>query len=477
MNNKLVKNYIYNVLYQIFLIVVPLVTAPYLTRTLSATSLGIYDYINSITSIITTFGLIGLQSYGYRQVAYYRDNKKDVSEEFSSIFCLRFLLLIIVGVIYLSLAGVTEYRNYFWIQFFLIAAQFLDVSWLFIGFEDLKIVSLRNFVAKFITVIGIFIFVKNDDDLWVYFALFSFTTLVTSISIYPLIKKYVSFIKVDIKKVLSHISESLKLFIPQVATLLYLQFDKVMLKAFTDSTAQVAYYSYAEKIINIPLAVITALGTVMMPRFANLHSNNDSESISNYLMKTIRFALFLAIPMMIGLAVISDGFIPWYLGNEYISTATVLIVLSPVCILNALANILGAQYLTAVNKTKELTISYYSAAFINILLNAMLIPRFACLGAAVATLLCSLTSVMIQFVYVKKDIHFYGIGKNLLKNIFSTLLMLIGIGIVKKIGNISAMFTLIEVIVGIIIYILVSLILKEENLTSVIKLVKKGRKI
>ena len=125
MNNKLVKNYIYNVLYQIFLIVVPLVTAPYLTRTLSATSLGIYDYINSITSIITTFGLIGLQSYGYRQVAYYRDNKKDVSEEFSSIFCLRFLLLIIVGVIYLSLAGVTEYRNYFWIQFFLIAAQFL----------------------------------------------------------------------------------------------------------------------------------------------------------------------------------------------------------------------------------------------------------------------------------------------------------------------------------------------------------------
>lgn len=276
---------------------------------------------------------------------------------------------------------------------------------------------------------------------------------------------------------LSHISESLKLFIPQVATLLYLQFDKVMLKAFTDSTAQVAYYSYAEKIINIPLAVITALGTVMMPRFANLHSNNDSESISNYLMKTIRFALFLAIPMMIGLAVISDGFIPWYLGNEYISTATVIIVLSPVCILNALANILGAQYLTAVNKTKELTISYYSAAFINILLNAMLIPRFACLGAAVATLLCSLTSVMIQFVYVKKDIHFYGIGKNLLKNIFSTLLMLIGIGIVKKIGNISAMFTLIEVIVGIIIYILVSLILKEENLTSVIKLVKKGRKI
>ena len=226
-----------------------------------------------------------------------------------------------------------------------------------LGFEDLKIVSLRNFIAKFITVIGIFLFVNDDNDLWLYFALFSFTTLVTCISVYPLAKKYVLFVKVDIKKIVSHISGSIKLFIPQVATLLYLQFDKVMLKAFTDSTAQVAYYSYAEKIINIPLAVITALGTVMMPRFANLHSNNDREAISNYLMKTIRFALFLAVPMMIGLAVISDGFIPWYLGNEYIVSATVIVVLSPVCILNALANILGAQYLTAVDKTKELTVS------------------------------------------------------------------------------------------------------------------------
>ena len=130
MNNKLVKNYIYNVLYQIFLIVVPLVTAPYLTRTLSAVSLGIYDYINSITSIITTFGLIGLQSYGYRQIAYYRDNKRAVEEEFSSIFCLRIILLIIVGIIYLPLSGATEYKKYFWIQFFLIVAQFLDVSWI-----------------------------------------------------------------------------------------------------------------------------------------------------------------------------------------------------------------------------------------------------------------------------------------------------------------------------------------------------------
>lgn len=474
MNNKLVKNYIYNVLYQIFLIVVPLVTAPYLTRTLSAVSLGIYDYINSITSIITTFGLIGLQSYGYRQIAYYRDNKRAVEEEFSSIFCLRIILLIIVGIIYLPLSGATEYKKYFWIQFFLIVAQFLDVSWLFIGFEDLKIVSLRNFIAKFITVIGIFLFVNDDNDLWLYFALFSFTTLVTCISVYPLAKKYVLFVKVDIKKIVSHISGSIKLFIPQVATLLYLQFDKVMLKAFTDSTAQVAYYSYAEKIINIPLAVITALGTVMMPRFANLHSNNDREAISNYLMKTIRFALFLAVPMMIGLAVISDGFIPWYLGNEYIVSATVIVVLSPVCILNALANILGAQYLTAVDKTKELTVSYYSAAFINIFLNAILIPQFACIGAAIATLFCSLTSVIMQFFYVKKDIHFYGIGANLLKNIFSALFMMIGIEIIKKLANVSAWVTLAEVFVGVIIYLIFSLLLKEANLTNVILLVKKG---
>lgn len=464
--NRLVKNYIYNVLYQIFLIIVPLITAPYLTRMLSSNALGIYDYINSITSIITTFGLIGLQSYGYRQIAYHRDNKLDASKEFTSIFLLRLLLLIVISVFYIPIAGRSDYRVYFYIQYALIVAQFLDVSWIFIGFEDLKVVSMRNFAAKFLTVIGIFLCVKSDNQLWVYFALFAFTTLVTTISVYPLMKKYIQFVRVDIKQIVSHIWGSAKLFIPQVATLLYLQFDKIMLKELTGSTAQVAYYSYAEKIINIPLAVVTALGTVMMPRLANLYSNDNKNAIQSYLLITVQFAMFLAIPMMVGLATIADGFIPWYLGEEYIISAKAIMVLSPICVFNALSNIFGAQYLTAVNKTKELTIAYYSTAAINIILNAVLIPTFAYLGAAIATLVSSFTSILVQYYYVRQEIKFIGIRKNIIKVILSAGAMMFTLFVLKMLLPISAISTFIEILVGGIIYLIMTVLLGESTVNK-----------
>lgn len=471
--NRLVKNYIYNVLYQIFLIVVPLITAPYLTRTLSSSALGVYDYINSVISIITTFGLIGLQSYGYRQIAYFRDNKVAVDKEFSSIYFLRIIIFVIISCIYLPLSSRSPYSRFYFIQYALIAAQFLDISWVFIGFEDLKIVSLRNFWAKCLTVVRIFLFVKSDDELWVYFALFAFITLITALSVYPVMAKYVSFSKVKIEEIVSHIGGSIKLFIPQVATILYMQFDKIMLKGITGSTEQVAYYSYAEKIINIPLAVITALGTVMMPRLANLYSNNEKKAIENYLIKTIQFALFLAIPMMLGLSAIADGFIPWYLGTEYSISAKIIIVLSPICIFNALSNILGAQYLTAVNKTKELTIAYYCAALTNIIINAILIPKLKCTGAALATVFCSFISVIVQMYFVRKEISFKGIAKNIIKILVSSICMTIIIVLIKTLLKVSVLATFLEILIGCLCYGGMVILLKEENVIFIMNIILK----
>lgn len=467
--NKLVKNYIYNMLYQIFLIIVPLFTAPYLTRTLTSNSLGVHDYITSIVSIITTIGLLGLQSYGYRQIAYFRDDLRAVNKEFSSIFQLRLVLLLIITIFYLPIVCRLEYKTYFLIQYALIAAQFLDISWVFIGFEDLGIVSFRNFLAKFITVIGIFIFIKNDDDLWIYFALFAFSTFFTVLSIYPMMRKHVRFQKVSMRTSIKHLLPAVKLFIPQIATLLYLQFDKVMIKQITESASQVAYYSYAEKIIHIPLAVITALGTVMMPRFANLHSNDNKEAISQYLKKTIEFAMFLSIPMMAGLIAIAKGFIPWYLGEEYLASATAIIVLSPLCIINALTNILGAQYLTAINKTNALTLAYYSAAICNIVLNAILIPHFGYIGAAIATVVCSLVSVIIQYIYVRKDVVFTGIFKQIAKNIISAVIMFVIINITVQLAPVSIWSTALEIFIGCLSYVAISFILKDEILSYVLK--------
>lgn len=117
--NKLLVNYIYNFTYQIFLIIVPLITAPYLSRVLTSEALGIYGYINSIVSIITTFGILGLQDYGYRQIAYNKDDEIKLSETFLSIFNLRILLLVITTIFYFIFCFFSKYKLFFLYSIFL----------------------------------------------------------------------------------------------------------------------------------------------------------------------------------------------------------------------------------------------------------------------------------------------------------------------------------------------------------------------
>ena len=467
--NKLIRNYLYNIIYQVLLIIVPLITAPYLARVLSSESLGVYGYINSVVSVITTFGLLGLQSYGFRQIAYDRDNQNTLNSSFSSIYELRILLLLIITAIYIPFSLISTYRVFFLIQYALIVAQFIDISWLFIGIEDLRIVSFRNLLAKILSVIGIMLLVKNDDDLWLYFALFAFITLVTAISVYPIALKHVRFCFQGITAIGIHIVPALKLFIPQIATTLYLQFDKIMLKNITGSASQVAYYDYAEKIINIPLAVITALSTVMMPRFANLYAKGDEKTLAVYLHKVVSFALFIGIPMMFGMATIAEDFIPWYLGEEYKATIIAIIILCPVCVITALSNVFGAQYLSAVNKTNVLTIAYYGAAAINIGGNMLMIPKYGYTGAAIATTLCLMFSLIVQFVYVRKKVSFASIYKEIYKMFFSgTAMCLIVLIAAAKLPT-APISTCIEVLLGIVTYFSVSRIQKVEMLSFMIE--------
>lgn len=470
--NKLIKNYIYNLIYQIVLIVVPLVTAPYITRTLTPSSVGVYDYINSVASIIATFGLLGLQSYGYRQIAYCREDKNTVNREFSAIFTLRIALLFIVSIVYFPVVSFSVYRKYFYIQYILIFAQFVDLSWVFIGYENMGVVSLRNLLAKVLTVIGIFLFIKSDDDLVFYFLVFDLATLVTIVSLFPMSRKLVTLQKISAHDVMSHLLPAIKLFIPQIAVTLYLQIDKIMIAKLV-SEAEVAYYSYAEKLINMPIAIITALGTVMMPRLANCFAKGDEESVSKYLKLTIEFAMFIAIPLAVGMATVIDGIIPWYLGANYSATIGVVMLLSPICILNALLNIFGAQYLTALNKTKILTVSYYGAAVVNLILNAILIPIYGCYGAAIATVMCSACSLAIQCIYVRRHEKLRGVWLQILKNITASFAMFCVLIVIKTKMPISVLTSFIQIVVGVFVYFVMSLLIRDNILRIIMERIKR----
>lgn len=461
--NKLIKNYIYNVTYQILMIIVPLITAPYLSRVLGPAQLGVYSYVNSITSIIMAVGLIGLNGYGYRQIAYVRDDKEHLSKTFLEIFSLRVILMIVFTIIYIPLIMYSQYRIYFIIQYTLIAIQYIELSWIFIGLEDLRVVIFRNSFAKIFTLVGIFVFIKDENDLWKYFLIISLGKAVTAISAYVFVKRYITWVEFEFKNVFKHILPSLKLLMPQIAALIYLQFDKVMIE-WLSTTEQVGFYDQAEKFIQLPLAIITALSSVMLPRLANLFINKQTDKIEYYVKKTITFALFLSLPMVAAFITISETLIPWYLGEEYMYVAYIMIVLSPLTMLNSLIDVSGNQYLTATNQIKVLNISNCLGALVNVVLNLVLIPLYAGIGAAISTVTCLLMVCTIQYSFLNKQIKIFGLHKDLIKYALASLIM----GIVVYTLGLLDINILIKIVVqitmGALIYCGVLVVLKDELL-------------
>ena len=144
---------------------------------------------------------------------------------------------------------------------------------------------------------------------------------------------------ISLKRIHTHMKGSLILFLPQVASLIYLQIGKIMIEWITKDASNLSYYDQAEKIITIPLTIITVLNTVVMPRIANEFKNGNKKKIEQLLISTAKFTMFLACPLMIGIISIADKFIPWYLGNSFSACISIMYILAPIIITNSLIGI------------------------------------------------------------------------------------------------------------------------------------------
>ena len=137
MNNKksITKNYLYNLSYQILLLIVPLFTTPYLSRVLGAEAIGIYSYTLSIATYFILFGSLGIAMYGQREIAYCQEKKYERSKNFFEILLMRFVTLgISLIIFYFGFCLNGQYSMYYRILILEIIANSLDISWFFFFF-------------------------------------------------------------------------------------------------------------------------------------------------------------------------------------------------------------------------------------------------------------------------------------------------------------------------------------------------------
>lgn len=466
------SNYIYNLLYEVLILLVPLVTTPYISRVLGADGIGIYSYTLSIVTYFALVGKLGMSTYGQLQVARHRDEKEKISYLFWEIVILRFLTMSISALVYLLLIVYSkEYSIYYTLLLIYLLSCALDFAWFLQGLEEFKKIVFRNTIVKLLTVILIFTCIRHKSDLYKYFIIIQGSSLIGNIVILPQIKKYTVKINWREIKIFRHLKACLIYFIPTIATTIYLSIDKSMIGWVLKSNFENGYYEQANKIEQVIVTVVTSLSVIMLPRMAYLFKNKEIGKMKELLDNSIKFVLFISIPMAFGLTAIAPTLVPWFLGVGYNKCITILSILSCLIVVVGLNNVVGKQILMACGKQKEYNYSVIIGAIVNVIINCILIPIFGSSGAAIASV-CAETVILIMFInFGREFVSIFKIFKYSIKYFISSCIMFISITSLNNNieFNTSIGSIFMKVIIGFIVYMIGLLVLRDKFIFDQIK--------
>lgn len=447
------KNFIYNVMYQILILIIPLITAPYLSRVVGSEGIGIFSYTYSIVYYFMLLTLLGVNNYGNREIAKVRDSKKELSKTFWSIYSFQILmgtLMLIIYIAYLLLFNI-DYKLLSFIEIIYILSAILDINWFFYGMEEFKKTITRNTILKIGTLFLIFIFVKKSTDLWKYTLIMASMTLLSQLILWFFMKGKIDFVKIKIKDIKKHIKPNIILFIPVIAVSIYKIMDKVMLGSLTNIN-EVGFYENAEKIINIPITIIATLGTVMLPRITNMISNGQKKEVDKYINKSIEFVMFLSLAMCIGLICVGYDFAPVFFGKEFQKTGILIVLLSITLPFISFANVIRTQYLIPFGKDKVYMKSVIYGAISNFIMNLIFIPKYESIGACIGTITAEIFVMLYQFYYMRKEYKFKNVFKTIIPFILTSIIMLEIIYPLNYLITNKIIKLLVQVLLGTFIY-------------------------
>ena len=451
------KNYLYNVIYQLLILILPLITAPYLSRVVGAQGVGIYSYTYSIVYYFMLICLLGVNNYGNRCIAKTKSNKDEMSRTFWGIYAFQLLMGFLMIFIYLVYVFCfeSEYKTIALIQSLYIVSSVFDINWFYFGLEEFKLTITRNSFVKIGSVILIFIFVKSSSDLWKYTLIMSGMTVLSQLLLWRFIKKRIKFVKIKKEDILKHIKPNFILFIPVIATSIYRVMDKIMVGSMSTVT-EVGYYENAEKIINVPLALISALGTVMLPRISNIlvqTDNDDAENkIDNYIDKSTSLIMFMSFAMSFGIIAVGYNFAPLYYGIDFQKSGVLMMILAITIPMTAFANILRTQYLIPKEMDKIYLKAVFLGAMINLIFNFIFIPYFASIGACLGTIAAEFSVMLYQIIALKKNLSIKKYLKNIIPFFIKAIIMFVVVYALNYVDMKAIIRLAIQIILGCAVY-------------------------
>ncbi len=463
---KLIKNYISEVLYNLLLVLIPLIQTPFLSRVLGADRIGQYSYVQSICTYFILLATLGTSILAQREIATANGDKKKEIEVATNIFFLRFGLCFFWCIIYVLFSCFySQYKYMLLIQSISFVACIFDVSWYFYGKEEFTRVVWRYAVFRILSFALIFMLVKTRSDIykyiWINVLCDFFGNLFIGKNLYILFLKNINAIN-EIKKWLKC---SLVLFIPQLAQRIYSVLDKTMIGVITQDAKENGFYEQTQKIINILNALlIETLSYVMLPRVSQKYSENKNDEIMEMILHSFKFLWTLGLPILFGMMAISDNFVPWFFGEEF----AVVIVLMKIMAINIVPigvySILGNQYFIPTQQQNVHSKAITIGIICNFILNIILIAYMKSMGACIASVISNFIIAGYEVFKTRRIINVIMTVKTSVKSIFAGFFMYIFVRIASMFCPSSMIYTFALVLLGLIIYIIMLWILQDREL-------------
>lgn len=465
-------NIVYNAVYQIFLVLVPLITVPYLSRVLGPRTYGIYSSINNTVQFLMVFCTLSIAYIGMRTISRTRTygNTQDLTEAFWGLWYFQAIagvVTIILTVLVCTIFKI-QYWNYLLLMIpFLISAQ-VDISWFFQGLAAFGRVVLKNTAVKLVSVVLILLWVKNPGDLWKYILIMSLTTMAGSFVFWFDIHRYVGKPVNHFYKYQTTIKAIITLMIPQIATQIYTSLDKPLLGFFQNST-QVSFYDNSQRISNMVLGVITSISLVIMPKMASEGKETQKLILKKSLEATVMLGTLFAVIIMAN----TQQFVPFFFGHKYIPMTPLMFFFTLTIIMIPAGGVFANQFALANRRDKDYAIPVVIGAVIEVALSCLLDRPFGADGAMLAILITEFVVLLLRLWIVRDAYDFKYVFRDIPKYFLIAVITLI-VGMVMPNLIHSAFINMtVKSLIMLALYLGLMFMLKFDFNQDIIALVKK----
>lgn len=320
-NKTVLANFSYLSILQVFTILFPLLTYPYLLRVIGLELYGVIVFAQAIINYVSLVINFGFNMSGARNVAVYKEDKALLSRIVSSTYFCKLILWFICLVVYLLIISIVPFfKDHYWayvFSFLLTFNELLLPIWFFQGIEKMKYITIVNLSARLLFVVAIFLFVHDREDYLIVPLLNGIGAMFAGcLSLYIVLgKERIKLVVIPIQELKSAYKESFPLFVSSLSTQIYVNVNKLVIGAFL-GMPEVSIYDMADKVLLLMKLPISMMAQVVFPKISrerNVHFVNR-----------VMFLVAGFVSLAYAVLFVSSEWIVRLFSGEYIKVASVI---------------------------------------------------------------------------------------------------------------------------------------------------------